>query len=132
MKIQHLKAATEDFFNLYWPNSAESKPYWSEVWDFISERPNNVLRGCYAFFNANGSLVYIGCAVSSNGLGGRLNDYIKKNRSSDTPKYIMRDKWLEVKGIRTLGLNEDHYHLAAALEIYLIKNLQPTRNNSHK
>jgi hypothetical protein len=141
-----LIAETENFFKLYWKNEFGQTPKWSEHWDYNSSIPNGERRGCYALFNKEKEIVYIGVAIGKNfaeykktkgayysgGLGARLKAYWKVDKSADKKEYYKpTSKWEEVKSIKTMGFENDHYCLASALEIFLIDKLGPARNSKH-
>ena len=135
---EKLHKATDEFFNLYWKNSLGEPPSWSDHWDFNSSLPNNNRRGCYALFK-NEKILYIGVGIGKSfgsyigsGLGDRLKNYWKVNKSvNPKTKYIQRSGWEELTSIMTIGFNEDHYPLAAALEVYLINSISPPKNIKH-
>lgn len=130
---------TKEFFIRYWnPINGES-PEWSVHWVFNSTIPSNNKRGCYALFNDK-ELVYIGVGIGKSfgnyqgsGLGDRLKQYWQVNKDSNADKkYKPTKDWAELTSIMTIGFEEEHYPLAAALEIYLINKLNPPRNFQHK
>ena len=141
-----LKAETENFFKLYWKDSFAPKPTWSGHWDFNSSMPNGEDRGCYALFNEEKEIIYIGVAIGKNfaefkktkgayhsgGLGARLKAYWQVDKSIDKREhYKPTPDWKEVKSILTIGFGNEHYCLASALEVYLIDKLNPVRNSKH-
>lgn len=135
---ENLQKETESFFNHYWNKINGTKPVWSEPWEFDGTIPNNDKRGCYALFN-NDEVIYIGVGLGKSfgtyhgsGLGDRLKRYWKVNKANTGKQYEPTDDWLEVTSIITIGFIEQHYPLAAALEIYLISKLIPARNLQHK
>lgn len=146
MKSQALHSATAAFFSLYWNQNLSTPPEWSEPWDFNSELPNNGKKGCYALIDENDEVIYIGVAISKpfaeyktkgayqpGGLGARLKAYWMVDKSLEPKtKYTTTANWDMVKSIQTIGFDDEHYWLAAALEIYLIEKLQPIRNSKHK
>ncbi len=130
---------TDSFFNLYWKNEYGQRPIWaSKEWTYNGSIPNNDKRGCYALFT-NDNIIYIGVGIGKSfgqyhgsGLGDRLKEYWKVNKSSTGNQYIPTDNWKEVTGILTIGFDENHYPLAAALEVFLIRELSPAKNTQHK
>lgn len=132
--------ATEEFFSFYWNPKNGLYPSWSnEYWTFSNSIPNNNLRGCYALFNKENEVIYIGVGIGrsfgsyeGSGLGDRLKRYWKLNKEGSDKKYQPTDDWKDVTSILTIGFGEKHYHLAAALEIFLIRELTPQRNSQHK
>lgn len=135
----NLKRATNEFFKCYWNPDNGLPPDWLHHWDFNSEIPNNNKRGCYALFNKDKEIIYIGVGIGKSfghyhgsGLGDRLKRYWKVNKDGKADKkYKARDEWMDVTSIITIGFEEVHYPLAAALEIYLINELNPPRNSKH-
>jgi len=133
-----LQKVTESFFNLYWNKSFGQYPQWSSHWDFNGTIPNNTMRGCYALFNKE-EVIYIGVGVGKSfgsyhgsGLGDRLKRYWKVNKIDSGNQYVATDDWSNVTCIITIGFEEKHYPLAAALEIFLIRELNPPQNSQHK
>ncbi len=136
---QHLIKVTNDFFKQFWNSKNGQPPIWSGHWVFNNSIPNHDKRGCYVLFKGKeiiyigvgigeGSVIYKGC-----GLGSRLKQYFKLNKMSNSNrKYIPKNEWTEITSIMTIGFNENYYPLAAALEVYLISKLRPTRNSQHK
>jgi hypothetical protein len=130
---------TNEFFNRYLNKDVnEELPEWSEHWNFNGSIPNHNKRGCYALFE-NEKLIYIGIGIGKSygryigsGIGDRLKRYWEKNKENSESEYKPREGWEKVTSIMTIGFSEDLYFLAAALEIYLIKNLKPERNVQQK
>lgn len=137
--INDLLQVTEEFFKLYWNPSNGPPPKWSEQWDFNSPIPNNDKRGCYSLFKGK-EIKYIGVGIGKSfgnyhgsGLGDRLKRYWQVNKDHGTSvKYKPTKNWAELSSLITIGFSKEHYHLAAALEIYLINRLNPVRNSQHK
>jgi len=138
-KIYDLKKATSKFFDIFWNPVNGQPPEWSEQWDFNRTIPYHDKGGCYALIEKE-EVIYIGVGISKgfepykdHGLGFRLQKYWKLNKNNDSPnKYCQSKGWENVSGIMTIGFNEEHSPLAAALEIYLIRELQPVKNVQHK
>lgn len=136
--VDILKIETNNFFNRYWHPNFGQVPEWSEIWDFNSTIPNHDKRGCYALLKQD-KIVYIGSGLGKSteryqgyGLGDRLKSYWSLNKEPGVKaKYIARPNW-ELTGILTIGFSTEDYVLAAALEIYLIRKLQPIKNKVHK
>lgn len=135
---QDLIKATEAFSHLYWKQDYGDFPEWSEHWFYDGTISNHDSRGCYALFEED-MIVYIGVGIGKSfgnyhgsGLGDRLKNYWQKNDQPCGKKYKPRDKWKNITSIKTIGFSELHYCLAAALEIYLISKLEPSRNTQHK
>lgn len=139
--IDNLKLNTEEFFKLYWPKTQnEIAPKWESQWLFNGTIPSHNKQGCYALL-INDEIVYIGSAISrgteqyqNHGLGYRLKNYFKVNKNSTISKdqYTQTEGWQEISAIITIGFPAEHFWLAAALEIYLIKKMNPFRNINFK
>ncbi|MCB0750298.1 MAG: hypothetical protein KDC52_02365 [Ignavibacteriae bacterium] len=142
-----LLEATKQFFELYWDiNKFGNPPEWNEPWLYKGSIPDHDKKGCYALLSSKGNIEYIGVAIGKNfskyktmgayfggGLGARLKAYWKVDKSANQKGvYQPSTKWESLKSIRTIGFDEDYYHLAAALEVFLIDKLKPTRNFKHK
>lgn len=140
---EDLKSATSDFFKMFWSVINIEPPAWSSHWLFDGTIPNHDKRGCYALFEDK-EIIYIGVAIGEShpkyqghGLGNRLNHYWEVDKGNvdkekRTRKYKATDDWKEVTSIMTIGFDEHHYSIAAALEVYLIDKLSPSRNKNHK
>ncbi len=129
---------TSEFFKLYW-NVSEVPPSWNEPWDWNTEIPGQRNRGCYALFQGD-EVVYIGVGLGKStekydgaGLGDRLKRYWQLNKGEDrrVKRYQPTHNWKEITALKTIDFDEEHYHLAAALEIFLIRKLKPKRNKVH-
>ena len=142
----NLRQVTTVFFGSYWSIENEKPPEWSDHWDFNSSIPNHDKKGCYVLFK-NEEVIYIGSAIGKNfgkykiikgayfggGLGARLKRYWQLNHDTVyNTRYRPSNDWLELTSIMTIGFEEKHYPLAAALEIYLISKLNPPKNLQHK
>jgi hypothetical protein len=139
LTIENLINETKEFFNHYWNIPNEMPPVWSEPWDFNGTIPNHDKRGCYALFKDQ-EIIYIGVGIRKGdgiyqgcGLGYRLKKYWEINKAMDgNKKYQHRANCDYLTSLRTIGFDENHYALAAALEIYLINKLKPVKNFNHK
>jgi hypothetical protein len=136
-----LKKKTKKFLKLYWPKKQnEIAPEWGPQWFFNGTIPSHDKQGCYALL-INDKIVYIGSAISkgtepyqNHGLGYRLKNYFKVNKNlvQNKNQYTQTEDWQDVTGIVTIGFPEGHFWLAAALEIYLIKEMKGLRNKNFK
>lgn len=137
-QYSNLALYTDLFFKSYWTLRIGDSPKWSEPWNWNSEIPNQSMRGCYALF-AGEEIVYLGVGIGRSsekyngaGLGDRLKRYWQRNKIDPSRKrYTPKQDWQELTTLRTIGFSEEHYHLAAALEIFLIRRLRPRRNITH-
>ena len=138
--LTELEDYTKLFFLMYWNPQLGLSPCWSEPWDWKSEIPGQSKRGCYALFH-NDDVIYIGVGIGKStekydgaGLGDRLKRYWQLNKGEDKVerRYQPTSDWHKITTIRTISFDKEHYHLAAALEIFLIRKLKPTKNNVHK
>ena len=134
----NLSEETDLFFEKYWNIPDQHPPQWSDHWNFNSSIPNHDKRGCYALFD-NKTIVYIGSGIGksterylNHGLGDRLKRYWRRNTLHSSNKYMPTENWKEITSISTIGFPNEHYSLAAALEIYLISKIKPARNALHK
>lgn len=140
MKEKDLLFFTNKFFKTFTNLNENTYPKWNNLhWRFNGQIPFNNSRGCYALF-CKDEIIYIGVGIgksfgiySGHGLGDRLKRYYKKNKTDNHfNDYMPSANWLEITSILTLGFCEENYYIAAALEIYLIKQLSPIRNINHK
>ena len=121
-----LQRETEAFFKLYWKPEFGQLPTWSEYWYFEGAIPQNTQSGCYTLFKGN-DIIYIGA-----GLGDQLKKHWRVNKDDSGKQYCPTEDWKEVTSIITIGIGEDHFPLAAALEVFLIDKLNPARNSQRK
>ena len=138
--IDNLLKETDKFFRNYWSPKNIGNPSRWKLWDFNNSIPYHNKAGCYALIK-DGVVIYIGVAISkgtenykNHGLGTRLHSYIRLNKNHENPnKYCLADDWKDAaNGIMTIGFEQEDSPLAAALEIYLIRKLQPSRNVQHR
>lgn len=132
-----LQRETDAFFKLYWKSKYGQIPTWSEYWYFEGEIPNQNKRGCYALFRGN-DVIYVGRGIGKStdfyhgaGLGDRLKEYWRVNKDDSSKPYCPREKHIEVTSIITIGFEDDHFPLAAALQVFLIGKLNPERHSQH-
>ncbi|NMM46571.1 GIY-YIG nuclease family protein [Rhodospirillaceae bacterium KN72] len=105
--------------------------HWSDPWDiqcnFDQTWPNNGRPGCYAIFDHDLELIYIG---KTNNLGKRLGDYFKVDPTDPTRKRgvpKIPEAWgAEPNFVLTVAL--DNAYEAPSLEEYLIEKFQPLGN----
>ena len=133
ISIDDLEKATNDFFTKFCREDFK-KPKWSRKWCFNGELPYNQYKGCYAHLNGN-EVVYIGLAISNSfdgsGIGSRISKYWKKSQNYSAINQVYEPTIKDVDAIITLPFEINNFYLAAALEIYLIQTLKPTKNRIH-
>jgi len=137
--IKDLKKITEEFFNLYWDTNKlenEEIPTWSEnIWEYDGELPSNNKKGCYAHLNGV-EVVYIGLGIGKSydgsGIGARVRNYWKKNTDHIETGKSYTPTIKDVTGIITLPFPDKYFHLAAALEVFLIQKMPYLKNKVHK
>lgn len=112
------------------------RPHWKNWDEFLfGSVPNYELGGCYALFSESG-LQYVGLGASKgnvlypeHGISRRLMAHVLK---SDRPRgkqwSQLRESWSSVTSILTIGFSNDYSYMAAALETFLIRELDPPRN----
>jgi len=131
--IIELEKYTNEFFDIYWKTEFGERPTWSDEWQFRNEVPNRKEKGCYALFDSE-EVSYVGKAVGrgkldDGGIGQRVSDYWKKGNDQYAPTEKNKT-WLT--SIRTIPFPSEHFYLALALEVFLIRKLSPRRNTSDK
>lgn len=127
-----LELKTKEFFDKFWCNN-NNPPSWSEPWNFKGELPNNSDKGCYAHLLKN-EVTYVGLGIgksySGSGLGSRISNYWRYKGTNDG----VREYEPTVEGVDsiiTLPFGKENFYLAAALEVYLIQNLELKKNKVH-
>lgn len=106
------------------------------------ERPGSVPQqgGVYALFDGDKNIVYIGLGISRGGgiykecgISKRLLAHvITRDHDKGGGSYKPQEKWGEVVDIGAIGFPGEYAYLAAALEDYLIGDLNPPRNRVKK
>ena len=138
---QELEKLTKSFFEQYWNDdrTGHSPPKWSS-WQLDGVPPEAQMAGCYAIY-AEDKLLYIGAAVTEGknfqrlgkryGLLRRLERHVLRKPSRGSTLYVPKENKLHWQGttcIRLIGFTDDHRHLAAALEVFLINRLDTVVN----
>lgn len=127
---------TNDFFDKHWRSSESNpRPKWTALHsNFTNKYENFDKQGCYAFFH-NDDLIYIGLGIRSGkgiyknrGLSSRTNTYFPVKPVSKPLNKIA----IKTTAMTTIGFLPDDAYLAAALEVFLIKKLQPEMNDIYK
>ncbi len=134
ISIEELEETTNEFFDKFCKKGLFNlRPNWSPKWRFRGELPNNSKKGCYAHLNGN-EVVYIGMAIGDSnegsGLGSRISSYWKY-ASSENGVRIYNPTVKGIDSIITLPFTPNDFYLAAALEVYLIQELEPPKNKTH-
>lgn len=113
------------------------RPGWKTWEPFLyGSVPSHDLGGCYALFSEN-ELLYIGLGASKggglypdHGISRRLMAHvIASDRQRGQQWSKLRESWGSVTSIRTIGFPNDFSYMAAALETFLIRELNPPRNS---
>jgi hypothetical protein len=139
--MSDLEKATADFFDLYWDERrvGHPRPTWS-AWRLAGVPGEAAKAGCYAIFSGR-DLLYVGVAVTEGkhsatkgkkyGLLNRLERHVIRKAGRGLTSYVPapnKPQWKEITEIKLLGFPDDHRHMAAALELYLIKRLDTMVN----
>ena len=136
--FNELEKETKAFFQKHLCNEPEF-PTWSDEWAFVDGVPNTEKRGCYALFDADGHVLYVGLGIGKGdglyegaGIGLRINRLFRWTKQTNTKgQRIYESTNPEVDHIRTIGFPDDVFYLAAALEIYLLMKLDGLKNKVH-
>lgn len=140
---QDLEKLTKTFFKQYWNDDhiGYAPPKWS-IWSLDGIPHEAQMAGCYAIY-ASDELRYIGAAVTEGknfkrigkkyGLLKRLERHVIRKHARGSTLFVpfSKDKkpqWEGVTCIRLIGFPDEHRHLAAALEVYLINRLDTVVN----
>jgi hypothetical protein len=97
----------------------------------MQQYPNSDVPGCYVFAAGNGQVQYVGKA--SRYLGNRIWAHIGRGRGRDKggELYPNADTWLRENqpdiAVWCVGLPDEHWWLAAALEGFMTEALLPGR-----
>jgi hypothetical protein len=140
--VSPLEKETSAFFALHWckEHISGAIPQWT-TWNLNGIPPEACSGGCYAIY-AKAQLLYIGVAVTEGknagkngkkyGLLDRLKRHVIQKDARQSSRFIPHkkyvNKWNGMTSIRLIGFSDEYRHLAAALEIYLIKRLAPPIN----
>lgn len=141
----NLEKNTQDFFHLYWNKDliGIDAPKWNDwlcINGVLGEAPPEIRgkAGCYAIYQ-DSDLLYIGVAVTEgkdflrNG-GPRygLINRLKRHVISGSQNFVPNEKWNSITSIRWIVFPDECRHLAAALEVYLIKRNKTKYNSEWK
>ena len=136
-----LESITAGFFDLYWDERrlGQARPVWS-IWLLKGVPPEAEKPGCYALYSGE-ELLYVGVALTEGknsissrkkyGLLNRLERHVLRKSARGATSYVPapnKPQWQEITSIRLLGFPEQHRHMAAALEAYLINRLDTVVN----
>jgi hypothetical protein len=128
-----LELKTKEFFDKFWCLENDP-PSWSDEWYFKGELPNNQSKGCYAHLLDN-EVTYVGLGIGKSyggsGLGSRISNYWKYSGKINNGERIYEPTVKDVDSIITLPFCNDDFYIAAALEVYLIQNLDLKKNKVH-
>ena len=134
--LDDLVGATDKFMELHWSEVHGSPPRWDRWETFLQGAvPNYLHAGCYAIF-VGSELIYLGLGASKGGglykdrgISRRLMGHvIRSDRESEPGWYKLTETWQSATALYTIGFKDASY-LAAALETYLIRLLNPPRNS---
>lgn len=137
--VKDLLSATDEFFSLHWLQSSilGNAPQW-KIWEnfLCGSVPNFDLGGCYALFSGD-ELIYVGLGASrgggiypNHGISRRLMAHVicaDRERGREWAK--LREPWMDVTSLYSIGFPHDQAYLPAALEGFLIRKLSPPRNS---
>jgi hypothetical protein len=140
---QDLEKLTRSFFEQYWNDGhiGSPPPKWRS-WHLDGVPSEAQMAGCYAIY-AEDALLYICVAVTEGknyqrkgkryGLLKRLERHVLRKHSRGSTLYVPMTKenkshWQGITSIRLIGFPDEHRHLAAALEIFLINRLDTVVN----
>jgi len=134
--IKDLEVATSEFFSEYCRKEKFGKfPVWSPKWDFKGTLPYNDKKGCYAHLNNKDEVIYIGLGISNSnsgsGIGSRVSNYWTQTNEVIDGEKKYKSTVQDVTSIITLPFEKNTFYLAAALEVYLIQNLNGINNRLH-
>ncbi len=133
-----LEALTATFFDRHWPSAPQfgAAPRWIPWKPFlVGSVPNYQLGGCYALIIKE-RLCYVGLGVSKGagryldmGISRRLMSHVlKSSKKQGSTDWIIRDKWVGVTAIYTIGFDGHIAYLAPALESFLIRSIDDLSN----
>jgi len=142
--LSELKMCTEEFFKHHWPKHLGSPPSWSDRWTSKGSVPGGTSAGCYALFDVEDLVGYVGLGASKGG-----GSYVDFGIQTRVLKYFLWDKSIPaptnhdrvfkprvdkmwVNGVRTISFPKEYFYLAPALEAYLIWKLEELRNVNGK
>jgi hypothetical protein len=133
-----LNTTTDKFFNLHWPLAGNFgiQPTWKKWEKFLCNSvPNHEKGGCYALFEGD-LLIYVGKGVGKgggatpyHGISRRLSSHVLRSyHGSNNYLYELKDKWVDISDIYTIGFDNESEYLAHSLENFLIRKLTPPKN----
>ncbi|MGE8646249.1 hypothetical protein [Acinetobacter vivianii] len=130
-----LHSLTQQFFEQYWNNEKlGDAPVWSNVHTNFGKIPNYDKQGVYAFVKGE-EITYIGVGASKvsgqyqgHGLSNRFQKYCRWIDEANNIYGAVDERLKEAGAVSTIGFEQEHAHLAYALEIYLISRMQPLHN----
>jgi hypothetical protein len=135
VNVNDLKQRTEEFFVKFCKDDLfENLPKWSAKWKFIGSVPYYDKKGCYAHL-IDEEVVYVGLGISDsnngNGIGSRVSNYWTSTNEFINGEKKYNSSVTDITSIITLPFENDTFYLAAALEIYLIQNMNLKKNRVH-
>lgn len=117
-----------DFLNLPRDILTIHQPY-DTIGDYKRQKEwgSAAASGVYVFYSEGMELLYIGESVN---IGSRLAHYFQYAENGSGKAVSQKSK--DVRWVVTIGLVDDYWFLAPALEHYLIYELKPKRNKTLK
>ncbi len=128
LTLTHVQRLLDDLDKRYprpWLGRLQISSLYDLREDWPDEYPNADKPGVYFLLNNEKELVYVGKASFSNDIGSRLG---KRIGYDSQRRALIRDpQWLSacVRYIATVGLAAEHAFEAAAIEEFIVVNLNP-------
>jgi|GEM_PF-3490119 len=139
--FDELDTCTKAFFARHWNADCGTEPEWLQPVSIpLHTFPSGEKSGCYAFFK-DGVLLYVGVGIGHGqeryrgaGLGARFWHYFgwDKNIPEQKRLYNLKPNRFEKAGgthLTVIPFEYEYAYLAAALEVYLIRELKPPLNS---
>lgn len=131
-----LKKATDQFFELHWSKLHGAKPEWWH-WNLVDEFANPTSGGCYAVFKGD-RLLYVGLALTPGststhrdptvGLYKRLRRHVVDRLKGSSIHTCKSKRLADMTHVEAIAFPSEARYMAAALEAFLIWNLEPPKN----
>ena len=125
--IDDLKKQAEAYSKRYGDINLHWTPLWDIQTDFDKTWTNNERPGCYAIFDGDMNLLYIGKADK---MGSRLGSHFRKDHTDPSGKkgvLCKPEQWKgEPKYVLTVAVDKNYE--ASSLEEFLIQEVKPLEN----